>query len=324
MAKGKVWLILLLAVAVYLVMAVYADIGKLAAVLASFRWSLFFILLALTTLAYLIRFVKWSLIIRKAGVELDLEDNLFVFFSGLSMVVTPAKIGEIWKGWLVRDLTGTALSKTVPAVIVDRITDVIGLVMLSFLGAFYLQEGVYTLILLLMLFFVSIRALRSRRLSSAVISVLDKKADRYAENARVVHQTFLDTLEPKTLIVTSLVSAFGWLFEGLALYVVVLGFRSHINLMLSVFIFSFASLAGAASMLPGGLGVAEATISGMLQLFGSPQATSVGIALIVRLGTLWYGALLGLSVYLLFRTRIYGKKRLITPPSQPAISTKDD
>jgi uncharacterized membrane protein YbhN (UPF0104 family) len=49
-------------------------------------------------------------------------------------------------------------------------------------------------------------------------------------------------------------------------------------------------------MIPGGLGVAEATIFGLLQFFGISQSISVGIAIIVRIGTLWFGALLGLTV----------------------------
>jgi len=39
----------------------------------------------------------------------------------------------------------------------------------------------------------------------------------------------------------------------------------------------------------------------LLQFFGSAPATSVGIAIIIRLGTLWYGAIMGMSIYLVFR-----------------------
>lgn len=309
MAKSKIWLIILLAAAVYLAMAIHADTEKLLPVLWSFHWPLLILILGLTTLAYLIRFVKWSLILQRAGVRLDLSDNLFVFFSGLSMVITPAKIGEVWKGWLIRDLTGIPLSRTVPAVIVDRITDVFGLIILSFTGVLYFREGIYTLSILFILLFASILALRSQRLSDHVISLLGKKAGRYVDDAEAVHQTFKTTMEPGALIAMSIISASGWFFEGLALYAVVRGVGQQLDLIVSTFVFSFASLAGAVSMLPGGLGVAEATITGLLQLFGLPQSISVAVAMIVRLGTLWYGAALGLSIYLAFNSKIYRKKR---------------
>jgi uncharacterized protein (TIRG00374 family) len=90
-------------------------------------------------------------------------------------------------------------------------------------------------------------------------------------------------------------------FYCLGMYLVILGFNQSVNITLATFIFSFASLAGAVSRIPSGLGVAEATISGLLQLFGFAPATSVGIAIIVRLGTLWYGALMGVSIYFIFK-----------------------
>jgi uncharacterized membrane protein YbhN (UPF0104 family) len=61
-------------------------------------------------------------------------------------------------------------------------------------------------------------------------------------------------------------------------------------------------------MFPGGLGVAEATLSGILMYFGLGSSIAVGAALIIRLGTLWYGAILGFVVYILGKPRIMGKR----------------
>jgi len=61
-------------------------------------------------------------------------------------------------------------------------------------------------------------------------------------------------------------------------------------------------------MVPGGIGVAEAGISGLLVMNGISPALSVGIALILRLGSFWYGAILGFTVYALFKKRIMKDK----------------
>jgi len=68
------------------------------------------------------------------------------------MIITPGKIGEIWKGWLIKDINGEELSKTVPVVIVERITDVLGLAILSLFGVLYYKQGVYLILVLLLLF----------------------------------------------------------------------------------------------------------------------------------------------------------------------------
>ena len=299
----KVWLIVLFAVVVYLLMGIYADFGKLASAMKDFRWTFLLVLFALTTTNYLFRFLKWDFFLKRAGVYLNLKDNLFVFFSGLAMIITPGKIGEIWKGWLIKDINREELSKTVPVVIVERITDVLGLAILSLFGVLYYKQGVYLILVLLLLFSMFFAAVKSKTTSTWIISKLETKMGKYAENIKTMHSTFEATMEPKGLIGMSLLSAFAWFFECLGMYLVILGFKESINITLATFIFSFASLAGAVSMIPGGLGVAEATISGLLQFFGSAPATSVGIAIIVRFGTLWYGAVMGMSVYLVFKRK---------------------
>ena len=161
MEKNKFWLILVFAVVVYLILGVYADFDKLLSALESFDWIFFLLLLALTTLGYFIRFIRWNFFLKQVGVNLKLSDNLFVYFSGLCMTITPAKAGEIWKGWLIKEINGESLSKTVPVVISDRLIDILALVFLSLLGIIYYKQGAYVILIILLLFAVFVLAIRS-------------------------------------------------------------------------------------------------------------------------------------------------------------------
>lgn len=307
MAKNKVWLIIIFAVAIYLIMGIYADFGDLVSAIEHFNWIFFIIMLILTTIAYFVRFLKWNFFLKSVGVHLNLKDNLFVFFSGLGMIITPAKVGEIWKGWLIKDIDGTSLSKTVPVVIIDRVTDLIGLIILSALGILYYKEGSYILIILILLFIGFFVAIKSNTISGKIISILEKRAGKYSKDIKTMHKTFEELMNPKNMTLMSFLSAFAWFFECLAFFFVIMGFGESLSVLISTFIFSFASLAGAVSMIPGGLGVAEATFSGLLQYFGLTATISVGAAIIIRFGTLWYGAILGFLVYFLFNKKIIKK-----------------
>ncbi|MEL7670110.1 lysylphosphatidylglycerol synthase transmembrane domain-containing protein [Methanobacterium sp.] len=308
MENNKVWLVILFAVVVYLIMGIYADFGSLLTAIEKFNWVFIPLMLILVLIAYLVRFLKWSLFLKSAGVRLKLKDNLFVFFSGMGMIITPAKVGEIWKGWLIRDINGEKLSKTVPVVITDRVTDVIGLVILSLLGILYYKDGIYILAALLLIFAVFFIAIRSEKISGILISILEKRAGKYSKDIKTMHATFLQLMHPRNIVGLSFLSAFAWFFECLALYFVIVGFGQSLNLILSTFVFSFASLVGAISMIPGGLGIAEATISGMLQYFGLTSVDSIGVAIIIRFGTLWFGAILGFLIHFIFKKKIMGKQ----------------
>lgn len=304
MSKKKVVLILALAIGVYIAMGIYADFSQLARVITGFEWAYLVALLGLTTAGYLLRYLKWDLFLKKAGVALPAKQNLFVFFSGLAMIVTPGKIGEIWKGWLIRDISGDSLNKTVPVVVLDRITDVLSLILLSAVGILSYREGVPLLAALLVCIAGFYVAVRSEPISARMLGVLERHAGKYAPDAKAMHTTFEQTMEPATLLGLSALNALAWFCECLGLYVVVMGFHEQISVTLATFIFSFASLAGGVSMIPGGIGLAEATITGFLQVYGLDAASAIGIALVVRFGTLWYGVLLGSAVYLAFRRKV--------------------
>ncbi|MDD8044356.1 lysylphosphatidylglycerol synthase transmembrane domain-containing protein [Methanoculleus bourgensis] len=304
MSKKKVVLILALAIGVYIAMGIYADFSQLARVITGFEWAYLVALLGLTTAGYLLRYLKWDLFLKKAGVALPAKQNLFVFFSGLAMIVTPGKIGEIWKGWLIRDISGDSLNKTVPVVVLDRITDVLSLILLSAVGILSYREGVPLLAALLVCIAGFYVAVRSEPISARMLGVLERHAGKYAPDAKAMHTTFEQTMEPATLLGLSALNALAWFCECLGLYVVVMGFHEQISVTLATFIFSFASLAGGVSMIPGGIGLAEATITGFLQVYGLDAASAIGIALVVRFGTLWYGVLLGSAVYLAFRRKM--------------------
>jgi len=50
------------------------------------------------------------------------------------MILTPGKLGEIWKDWLVQETREVPLDRTIPVVGVERLTDVLGVLALSLAG----------------------------------------------------------------------------------------------------------------------------------------------------------------------------------------------
>ncbi len=72
-----------------------------------------------------------------------------------------------------------------------------------------------------------------------------------------------------------------------------------------VFIFAVASLAGVLSMLPGGIGAAEAGLAGMfVSVARLSGGISVALTLVIRLATLWFATLVGIAGLLLVRRAI--------------------
>ena len=118
-----------------------------------------------------------------------------------------------------------------------------------------------------------------------------------------------------------MIGVVSWLGEGIALYFVFLGLGAENSFELAVqgiFILSVANIAGGVLLVPGGLGVSEGSITGLAQtLVGLGREAAATSALLIRLGTLWFGVALGL-VALLMLTKRYGPR---TPDEAEAQSS---
>jgi len=115
---------------------------------------------------------------------------------------------------------------------------------------------------------------------------------------------------PRLLLAMVGLGIVSWAGECLAFYLVLrgLGFDPSWRLLLvATFVLAVSSIFGALSMLPGGLGVAEASVAGMLLILleddGITRGTAAAATLLIRFATLWFAVLLGFAALaLLSRT----------------------
>ena len=119
---------------------------------------------------------------------------------------------------------------------------------------------------------------------------------RVAHHAEEFYASSYVLLSPFALASMVALGVLSWGFEVLGFYVVLLGLDGGVDLLLRAsFIMPAATLASALLLTPGGLGVAEGGITG---LFAGPARVAKGPRgrrnLVIRLGTLWFGVVVGL------------------------------
>ena len=278
--RGIVLVAALVAV-VALGLGFYADFGRLGDELASFRWELFPLALALTALNYLLRFWRWQRYLARLEIEVPSGRSFAIFVAGLSGTITPAKLGEVLKCALLKRSFGVPVRRSVPIVLAERVTDATGVVVLALAAGAGTER--WPLI-----------ALAVAGVVATVVVVRSPLLERFAGlgEAPGAARALLGT--PLLLGMTAL-SAASWFCECLAAYVCVRGLRLDLSLADTVVVFSLGSLAGALSFLPGGLGVAETSMTGLIQVLSdASRAAAVAATVLIRLATLWFAVLLGL------------------------------
>src|SRR5688500_18430429 len=129
------WLWLLIAAVIgFAAFSVIGDVRNLGDRLSGFSWHAFVAALALALGNYVMRFARWQLYLRRQQVSVPMSSSAIVFGAGLSLSITPAKLGELVKSYLLREMHGTPATLTAPIVVAERVTDLIALLMLAIVG----------------------------------------------------------------------------------------------------------------------------------------------------------------------------------------------
>lgn len=301
---------------VFLVVILVGDLQQVSDQVIHFKWIYFPLVLVLTLFNYLLRFFKWHFYLGQVGVKnYPLIKSARLFLAGFPLAVTPGKVGEALKAvWLEKE-TGLPVSKGISVVLAERISDGLGVLILSTLGviayprywpAFAIVLG--GLILLIVIIQIRPAALWLLGLASK-IPLLEKISGGLQEFYEGSYALF----KPKALFVAVGLGTVSWLGEGIGMYYVLRGLDvpgGWETLSIAIFVLAFSTVVGAVSALPGGLGAAEASIAGMLVLLlGLTRDTSAAATLLIRFATLWFAVALGLVVWGFSRKLLFGSKK---------------
>ena len=91
------------------------------------------------------------------------------------MAISPGKAGELLKPYVVKQLTGTAKSTTVPALITERLTDGIAMLLLAAAGVItYAADKWEYLAIPAVVTILGLMALSNERLALWALSIIDR------------------------------------------------------------------------------------------------------------------------------------------------------
>jgi uncharacterized protein (TIRG00374 family) len=303
--KRNLILALALGVGVYLILAIFSGFGDLRKALEGFNYALVPVILGLVCLSYVGRFFRWVYYLKLLKVSVPIGLNAAIFASGLSMTISPGKLGEVLKSVFVRQASGAPVARTAPAVVAERATDGTGMVAWGFLGAFALGLGPSTMVVFLAVAALGIAVLRSKRLSLVAERALSRLPllERFAPHLHDFHASSNELLGTRPLVVGTLISFLSWGLECLGVYLCAVGLGVGTPFLLVVFVFATSSLVGVLSMLPGGIGAVEAGLTGQfVAVAGLSVSIAVALTLVIRLATLWFATLIGILGLFAVRT----------------------
>ncbi|MCO5176593.1 MAG: flippase-like domain-containing protein [Thermomicrobiales bacterium] len=290
-------------VAVMAAILLIFDAGDLTNALRDFDWRFVPAILALTLLNYVLRFVKWQYYLRTLGVNsLSRGDSALIFVAGFTMALTPGKVGEYLKSYLIRVRSGVPMARTAPVIFAERLSDGVAMLILASSGLLFFRHGWQILVAGAIAMLALVILLQRESLVRAILERIGRtRLHKYVHLLEQAYDSMRELLRPRPLAVAIGLGTVSWLGECLAFVLVLIGLGIEPSWHLvaaGIFVFASATWIGGASMLPGGLGAADLSVAALLLLTIDDPAMTRSLAgaatLLIRFATLWFGILIGI------------------------------
>jgi hypothetical protein len=244
-------------------------------------------------LGFPLRGLRWAILIRGTGFRLKVRDSTeIIFISWLVNCLVPAKLGDVYRAYLLKINAPVSLSRTFGTVFIERILDLVAIVTLGLASGFVsfrkgLPPDVQIVFAIGVVVVVILAAglLTMRNFGRRIIVRLPlphqvvEFYDRFEEG---VFSSVGRRALPGLVVITGLI----WATEGFRLYLVIqaLGFPDvMVGPSGAFFVALTGSLLTAVPFTPAGIGVVEAGVVAVLTLvYNVPPTEALAITLVDR------------------------------------------
>lgn len=234
----------------------------------------------------------------------------YIGLSWFANCVVPAKLGDAYRGYLLKHNGAVSFSRSFGTIFAERLLDMIVLFTLlvisgwSVFGTRLPASAQYAFMFGLALVIVIVVGLAAMRFLSPFIRriVPNRLAPMYSH----FESGTLGSLKPRTLPVLFVLTALVWLCESLRLFLVIEAIGGlGLTLPAVIFVALMGSLLTTVPATPGGLGLVEGGIIGVLRspLFGIGTATAGAVALLDRIINYWSIVIFGFVLYLVSKRK---------------------
>ena len=257
--------------------------------------------------SYLFRALRWKALLENVGYDPNTARPILstlglakiMYLAWFANCITVARLGDAYRGYLLKRTTGISLMVTLGTVLAERLLDLLILVAMLASAALIFYRGTLPpeaaqpLAISLVLSIVGIFGLLSmRRLRELVGRILPKGL--YAHYSRFEHGT-LGSFRRLPLLIAY--SAIGWVIEGTTLYLTASAVGAPVPVVGALLVALIAALLTAVPLTPGGLGFTEAGMVLLLQWLGLDAPSAATITLLFRFVNYWSIIGLGSVLY---------------------------
>jgi uncharacterized protein (TIRG00374 family) len=303
----KLLLPLVIGVLAYAALLLYGDAGAVVAGFGTISARTILVCFGLALASFVVRWLRWQFYLWRISIAVPLSASVLIFLIGFAMSITPGKVGEMLKSLLLKETADIPVARSMPIVLAERVTDLAALLAIGLIGYFWSSRPELALALTLGMMLGFFLVGRSRRLGQLLVALAGKLpvVKRFQAKVASTHAALYELWHPITYVTGMLLALVVWLLQ--AVIVVVFAQALHdapVSMLQAGVAYAAPLLAGSLALLPGGLGVTEASMAGVLRtLSGMSPVGAATLTIMVRVSTFWFAIALGFGALACWRFR---------------------
>ena len=292
----KIISVVIITIIIYAVFLFMSDLDKISDKIFNFKLEFLPIIIGLVVFSWIISYSRWNILLKNQNIHIPHSLNFQIFLVGGALGITPGKIGELFKSQILKEKFNIPRTKTAPLFIVEKFLDLVSAMIVTLIGIWFIPEIGYLAIVGLMISVLLFKILTSKKFFNQTLNFLNKIKflKKYLEPLSSSHEILSKTLYSKKMFLLLILSFFYWIIIGCAAFFVIEGFGFSIGSILNIIsTYSSSLVIGALSFIPGGIGIAEGSLIGLLTFQGIDISEAIVIVVVIRIFTLWFSTITG-------------------------------
>lgn len=292
------FIIIVAVLVIYIAIILYSDIGKFLQVTSHIDLQKILFVLFLMSLSMLLLALRFHRLVLALGAQINIKKSIAIYFLGLAFSVTPFSSGTVIKSHIIKRDLSIPIAKTFPIILIEKWNELVAVVILLVFFLFLhftLESALVTAmgVVLVSVFLVIIKNERTFVIFKKIGSKISflKQIEENVNNSKNSIQILTNRKNTVEGIVFTLASK---ILETISVVLVFETVGISLNFATSGQVYFSGVLLGFLSLIPGGLGVTEGSILGLLLRLGNDFALASAAVIMIRLATFWFPTALGL------------------------------
>jgi glycosyltransferase 2 family protein len=306
--KTIVSILIPLAIIAFFVALNRESLSKVPGLIAGANPVLILVAFLIFYLGFPLRGLRWAMLLRGTGFRIGVRDSTEILsLSWLVNCLVPAKLGDVYRAYLLRINSDASLSRTFGTVVIERLMDIFTIALLGIAAGYWsfrngLPPSIQLLfgVALVVVALLAVALFTLRNFGRRILVALPTP-QRFVEFYDRFEQGVFGALQRRQLPGLAVLCVAIWMTEAMRLYFVVLalGFPDvELGISGAVFVALIGSLLTAVPLSPAGLGIVEAGIVGVLTVvYGVPLPEATAIALLDRVISVFSVIVFGAILY---------------------------